>query len=259
MIEELKNSDVVYARVMAEGTPRNDSGWMTSVARTLALKIDGRLKKEGLEEMSCLDLGCGVGELSRILASKGFKCVGVDKNRAFIEKARDRSPNTQFTQANFLTLDFEDDFSVVSASHDVFNMLEGSQVLPFMNLANRALHSDGLLIFDFITSYGFQTWQDIQIQEREDFFMLQKCIYNEENQRGTVKLTGFVKNENGVEYDRFDVVTDVVYHELEDVVECLHMAGFVKVETYNEWQGLVGEVGMDEERSSKLTIVATKG
>jgi SAM-dependent methyltransferase len=54
-----------------------------------------------------IDLGCGTGEHSRFLASKGFDVVGVDASRTMIEKATD-SPvpaNLRFVQGDIAAVD----------------------------------------------------------------------------------------------------------------------------------------------------------
>lgn len=246
----MRTSDEVYADVMCEGTPNNPRGWMTSVARCMASKILERVK----EPVRCLDLGCGVGELCRVLKANGIDCGGVDNNHTFIKKAKERNPEIFFIETDFVRMGVHKKYGLVTATHDVFNMQEDHQKL--VSVAAQALGPGGLFVFDLITPLGFQTWQDVQVQERDDFFMLQKCIYNDETGRGTVKLTGFVQSESG--YERFDVVTDVFSHDLEDVEQSLYDAGFSNVETYNEWQGLTGDTGCDP-MSTKLTVVATKG
>ena len=96
---------------------------------------------------------------------------------------------------------------------------------------NSLVSFEGFLIFDLITQRGFETWQDVQVQERKDFYMMQKCIYDEIEAKGTIKLTGFVENYYN-DYDRFDVYNTVYNHSVDDVVN--YLKGLkLQVDVYN--------------------------
>jgi SAM-dependent methyltransferase len=57
---------------------------------------------QGAPSPALLDLGCGTGEHSRFLASKGFSVIGIDASPAMLEKAGDgpRLPNLRFVQGD---------------------------------------------------------------------------------------------------------------------------------------------------------------
>lgn len=253
-------NDDVYAKVMCEGTPSNQQGWMLSMARHMAnLTINRFNSFHKKKAKTNLDLGCGVGEFTRQMQINGFKCVGIDKNPIFVNEAKKRSPpEIEFQCLDFLNYKSTKKYSVVSATHEVFNIVNDYKV--FLSKTYELVDNEGFFIFDFITPRGFETWQDIQIQERNDFLMIQKCIYQEELKRGIVKLTGFVQNGN--QYDRFDITTEVYNHNLQDVINYAKMIGF-KIEIFAEWdnlkeRGIEATVDRKIKNSTRLFLVFSK-
>ena len=79
-----------------EGTPR---------AELVALLDSGRLTARG--RTRALDLGCGSGADSRLMAEHGFDVTGVDFSEVAIEKARTAGGGVQYVQADLLDLPAE--------------------------------------------------------------------------------------------------------------------------------------------------------
>jgi len=244
---------------MSEGTPTNRQPWMLATARHMArLSVDRFQKLHSDAPRTNLDLGCGVGEFTKMLTAAEFQCVGIDQNEIFVEVARERNPKGNYGVGDFLKADLGGEFGIVSATHEVFNMTENYGT--FLSRASRRVAPGGFFVFDIITPRGFQTWQDIQIQERSDFVMIQKCIYDEELRRATIKLTGLVQN--GEHYDRFDVVGDVFNHDINMVAETVAELG-MKIEFFPEWGNLVDD-GFENpdnptvDKTTSLLAVLTK-
>ncbi len=255
------NSDKVYAKLMCEGTPTNRKSWMLSSARRAANFALNRFNKfHSNIPKTNLDIGCGVGEFTRFLEKNEFNCFGIDINEEFIDKAQKFSSNNIYIKGNFLDHKIESKYGLISATHEVFNMIFDYKAL--IKKVDSLLVDGGFFIFDFITERGFETWQDVQIQERNDFLMIQKCIYNKEQKKGTVKLTGFVLDENKQSYDRFDVISDVFNHNLHEVIDYIKFLG-LKVEMFAEWEDAtqIGFENLDNpniNHSTSLFIVCFK-
>jgi len=64
-----------------------------------------------LEGKNFLDLGCAYGELSRVLAEKGFIVHGIDRVESFITIAKEfnSTPNTYYEKRDFLEEPFPDE------------------------------------------------------------------------------------------------------------------------------------------------------
>lgn len=80
--------------------PGHDSYWRFHRDRFLQLvPPPGRLT---------LDIGCGEGRLSRDLAERGHRVIGIDPSAKVIAAARDLSPELEFVEADAADLPLED-------------------------------------------------------------------------------------------------------------------------------------------------------
>lgn len=113
-----------------------------------------------------LDLACGTGKVSRLLAKKGYEVVGVDGSAGMIEEARDRTPDGQVEyvcqQMERLALDRR--FDLVVSLFDSLNYLtEPADLQECFRRVNDHLVPGGLLIFDLNGMYAFEA--DLFTQE----------------------------------------------------------------------------------------------
>ena len=60
-----------------------------------------------------LDVGCGTGELTRQIASRGASVVGIDAAEAMVVKAREQFPTLDFRVADITTLDLPGRFDAI--------------------------------------------------------------------------------------------------------------------------------------------------
>lgn len=93
----------------------------------------------------CLDIGCGQGELSQLLAQCAQQVMAVDLADKMIEYARQRyaTPNIEFVCANILDMEFED------SSLDVIVSTATAHHLPFnwlLDFAAAKLRPGGILV-----------------------------------------------------------------------------------------------------------------
>ena len=52
--------------------------------------VTGLLKEHGISDGLLLDLGCGTGKLTRLLAAEGYDMIGVDLSEEMLEIALER-------------------------------------------------------------------------------------------------------------------------------------------------------------------------
>ena len=60
--------------------------------------VKGLLKEYGVDEGLVLELGCGTGTMTEILASAGYDMIGIDQSEEMLEEAleKSRSPAMRF-------------------------------------------------------------------------------------------------------------------------------------------------------------------
>ena len=98
------------------------------------------------KEAKVLDAGCASGRDSALLIDKGFKVVGIDLSRSFIEIARKEHPNINFIHGNFLKLPFgKEEFDGVWAHASLVHLETNSDVRKALKEFNRVLRKDGIL------------------------------------------------------------------------------------------------------------------
>jgi SAM-dependent methyltransferase len=91
---------VGWARGEAGGVPTDHFFWRFGLPETLALlPAPGRLT---------LDLGCGEGRLSRVLAARGHRVVGVEASPTLVDAARDAAPDIDVHVADAGDLPLDD-------------------------------------------------------------------------------------------------------------------------------------------------------
>lgn len=79
-------------------------------ARSQRLAVERLLERIGpLQGLRALDVGCGTGRWTRLLASRGTDATGVDRSEAMAREARRRSPEVAFETADAAALPFPDD------------------------------------------------------------------------------------------------------------------------------------------------------
>ena len=97
-----------YARPIYDWMYRRGAPWEGSTKHDFVdLLSSGRISPEAVGPRA-IDLGCGIGDYTRLLASHGFEVFGVDLSPVAIERARSTSEPTEasprFVNADLLDL-----------------------------------------------------------------------------------------------------------------------------------------------------------
>jgi SAM-dependent methyltransferase len=95
---------------------------------------------------SALDVGCGVGRLSRLLAEAGLTVTGVDVSAEMIRIATGRHPNIRFIHADFPTWQRATEYDLVVAWDSLFHVPPDGQSEATDRLCD-ALAPGGILLF----------------------------------------------------------------------------------------------------------------
>ncbi len=107
-----------------------------------------------------IDLGCGGGQSSIILAEQGYEVVGVDFSETAIELARqnaeDAEVDCEFIVADVLDLDeFSDgEFGLVVDNHCLHCLVEPADRAHFLEQASRLLMPGGAFFSETLTHEG---------------------------------------------------------------------------------------------------------
>jgi SAM-dependent methyltransferase len=189
----------------------------------------------GQKKGSILDLCCGTGHLSHYFLDRDFRVVGLDLSEHMIAIARQN--NLEYViaeQANFIQGDaadfkLEEKFGLTVSTYDALNHLPDEKALVgcFRCVFNILLEG-GYFIFDLNTRAGLQQWNGVMIRPGDEIYLINRGMYDEYTIKAWTKITGFVRNENGL-YERFDETVFNTIFEMDAVRKWLLETGFQAV------------------------------
>ncbi len=150
--------------------------------------LDSLLKEYGAEGGLVLDLGCGTGSMTEILAEYGYDMIGVDNSEEMLEIALDKKIRSGHDILYLLQDMREFELygtvrAVVSVCDSVNYITEPEELLTVFRLVNNYLDPGGVFIFDFNTEYKYREIlgeQTIAEDRGECSFIWDNCYYGEE-------------------------------------------------------------------------------
>ena len=147
-----------------------------------------------------LDLGCGTGTLTELLARAGFDMIGVDNSEEMLEIAiqkRERSgSDILYLLQDMREFELYGTVGAVCSVCDSLNyILEDEDMVMVFSLVNNYLYPGGIFVFDFNTVYKYeQVIGDATIAEnREDCSFIWENYYDREKRINEYDLTIFVR------------------------------------------------------------------
>lgn len=100
-----------------------------------------------------LDLGCGTGRLTLLIARAGIEIVGADLSLTMLDAARAKAStagvNVQFVQADMRSFDLGAQFrAILIAGNSLLHMLTIEELMQCLRTVRRHLAPGGRLVFD---------------------------------------------------------------------------------------------------------------
>lgn len=212
------------------------------------------------ERNTVLDLGCGTGTLTELLARRGYDMIGVDLSEEMLRIAVDKREKSGL-DILYLCQDMRelDLYGTVGAAVSVCDsvnyLLEEDDVVQTFRLVNNYLYPEGLFIFDFNTIYKYaEIIGDTTIAEnREECSFIWENTYYEEERINEYDLTIFVREE-GDRYRRFQETHLQRGYSLKEMRGMVEAAGLLFVDAIDA--DTHRKVTQESER---IYIVARKG
>ena len=137
--------------------------------------LHGLLLEYGVEDGLVLDLGCGTGTMTEILASKGYDMTGVDFSEEMLDIAMQKRTKSGH-DILYLMQDMREFElygtvrAIVSVCDSMNYLTEDGDLEQVFRLANNYLDPGGLFIFDMNTEYKYREMLGDQTiaEEREN-------------------------------------------------------------------------------------------
>ena len=214
------------------------------------------LCRYGVKSGIILDLGCGTGTITEILAGYGYDMIGVDNSEDMLELATEKRIASGHDILYLLQDMREFELygtvrAVVSVCDSVNYITEPEELAGVFRLVNNYLDPGGIFIFDFNTEYKYrEVMGDCTIAEDRGpcSFIWDNCYYEEER-INEYDLTLFIREgtvpgqnegaeeddteENGALYRKYTETHFQRGYTLEEIRELLSSAGLIFQAAYD--------------------------
>lgn len=196
------------------------------------------LKEYGICDGLLLDLGCGTGTMTELLAEAGYDMIGVDNsdemlNIAISKRARSGHDILYLNQDMREFELYGTVRAIVSICDSINYITEEEDLLQVFRLVNNYLDMGGLFVFDLNTEYKYRQIGDATIAEnRGEGSFIWENNYYEEEMINEYDLTLFIRGEDG-RYDRYMENHLQRAYSLDRVMELLEKAGLKFVTAYD--------------------------
>ncbi len=214
------------------------------------------LCRYGVRDGIVLDLGCGTGTMTEILAGYGYDMIGVDNSEDMLELAMEKRIASGHDILYLLQDMREFELygtvrAVVSVCDSVNYITESEELAGVFRLVNNYLDPGGIFLFDFNTEYKYrEVMGDCTIAEDRGpcSFIWDNCYYEEER-INEYDLTLFIREgtapgqnegaeeddteENGALYRKYTETHFQRGYTLEEIRELLSSAGLIFQAAYD--------------------------
>ncbi|MBI9043410.1 MAG: class I SAM-dependent methyltransferase [Anaerolineaceae bacterium] len=190
---------------------------------------------------SLLDIACGEGTFALKLAQDHWTVTGIDLSPEMIniakEKNADHDIKLQFMEMNMSTLEFSNEFDVVTCWYDSLNYLLSRQELEqtFQSVF-RSLKSKGIFIFDMNTIFSLAVdWQKLgeYVQQNStEVFEVHQPTYDPRFQTARIQITAFLKR--GDFWERIEETHYERAYPIECIRDILIKTGFTILDIFGD-------------------------
>ncbi len=197
------------------------------------------LKDYGIEDGLILDLGCGTGSMTELLARAGYDMTGIDMSEDMLNiamKKREQSGHDILYLCQEMQ-EFElygTVRAIVSICDCINYVTEKEDVIQTFRLVNNYLDPKGLFIFDMNTPYKFreQLGDHTFAENREECSFIWENLYDEEEKINEYALTLFVKDEDE-RYEKYEEFHYQRAYEIEEMKEMIQASGLELLAVYD--------------------------
>lgn len=218
--------------------------------------ICGCFRQNGISEGAVLDLGCGTGELTRLMAKKGYDMIAVDSSVDMLEIAsQNREDGILYIHQRMEELELGESVQAAYSACDSVNyILEEEDLLQAFCRVYSHLMPGGIFLFDMNTDYKYRVLlgENTFAESRDEGSFIWENYYDEESAVNEYDLTLFIPEE-GELFRRYTELHYQKNYSMERVRKLLEQAGFCDICLYDDYTD--NPVREDSER---CTITARK-
>ena len=218
----------------------------------------GLLREYGVEDGLVLDMGCGTGSMTELLAGAGYDMIGIDNSEDMLELAMEKREESGHDILYLLQDMREFELygtvrAVVSICDSINYITEESDLLETFRLVNNYLDPKGVFIFDFNTVYKYrELLGDTTIAEdREDCSFIWDNYYYEDEQVNEYELSLFIREEQSGLFRKYQETHQQKAYDLETMKRLLTQAGLEYITAYDAFTK-----DAPTEKSERIYVIA---
>lgn len=220
------------------------------------------MRQYGIDKGIVLDMGCGTGNITELLAHKGYDMIGIDNAQDMLEiamqKKEQKGLNILYLLQDMRELELYGTVSAVVSVCDSINyILEEEELVQVFRLVNNYLEENGIFIFDLNTEYKYQELlgDNVIAENRQEASFIWENYYYKEEKINEYQLTLYVKEEkkeNG--FIRYEETHFQRAYSLETIKQLLQKAGMEYVTAYDAFTKQPPKL-----KSERIYIIAREG
>ncbi|MGN0242997.1 MAG: class I SAM-dependent DNA methyltransferase [Lachnospiraceae bacterium] len=192
-----------------------------------------------IEKGLVLELGCGTGSMTELLAKRGYDMIGVDNSISMLEIAKEKSL-ANHSDVLYLFQDMREFElygtvnAIISVCDSMNYMTTEEDMISVFKLANNYLEPGGYFIFDLNTVYKYQQLlaDHTFAEDREQCSFIWENTYDEEDAINEYHLCLFQCRDDGL-YEKYEEYHYQRAYSLEKIAELIDLGGMEYVTAYD--------------------------
>ena len=198
-----------------------------------------RLRRAGIEDGILLDLGCGTGNMTELLADAGYDMIGVDLSEEMLNVAMEKRACSGH-EILYLAQDMREFElygtvrAIVSICDSMNYLLEKEDLVQTLRLANNYLDPGGGFIFDLNTEHKYRDilGQCTIAEDREESSFIWDNNFDEETGINEYNLSLFIQEEEDL-YRKYQETHYQKAYSLDEVRAAVEEAGMELAAVYD--------------------------
>ena len=203
--------------------------------------LEKHLKEEGIEDGLVLELGCGTGTMTGLLARRGDDMIGVDNSEEMLAEAMEKKVEDGL-DILYLLQDMQEFelYGTVRAAVSVCDSLnyitEKEELLQVFRLVNNYLDPGGIFLFDMNTVHKYRDilGDDTIAENRDEGSFIWENSYDPDTGLNIYELAVFLPREDGL-YEKCEVLHCQRAYEHAEIEALIRVAGMEIVGVYDAY------------------------
>lgn len=219
--------------------------------------LEELLHEYGVTGGIMLDIGCGTGTLTELIAKKGYDMIGIDYSEEMLDLALEKKEHSG-EDILYLHQDMREFelYGTVNAAISICDSInyitEDDELQKVFQLVNNYLDPKGIFIFDFNTVYKYKEvlGESTIAENREECSFIWDNYYYEDERMNEYELSLFLKEEDG-RYRKFEETHYQKAYDLCDIKRLVTKSGLEYVTAYDAFTK-----NAPHEKSERIYVVA---